>query len=77
MLETKLIETIVDRIQEGKPERTLRGIRFNNLEFIFSPEKELLDPHIIIKGKKTYYLRSMDLRDKLISVYNKLSEIEF
>jgi len=65
---------IVDRVvNENAPTlftKTLRGLKFKNLEFTFATDKNVQDNCIVINGKHIQSIRSPKIRHRLLEIYN-------
>jgi len=70
-----VIENVIMKTPITKFKRTLRGVRTNDLEFIFSTDRLVIDDdNILVVGKKENYITSQSLRNKLIHIYEALPQ---
>lgn len=65
-----IINHIINIVPFTSYEKTIRGLKFQNIEFIFTIDKSVADPCIVVKGKNVNFTRSFHLRNKLIDIYN-------
>jgi len=66
----QIVDTIVSKTPVDKFRRTLRGLRTDKLEFIFSTDRMVIDDdNILVLGKKENYLTNPVIRKKLINIF--------
>jgi hypothetical protein len=71
-----IIEEIVNRAQIQQFTKTMRGLKFHGVEFIFSTDKLVDDPCVIARpiSKKEdvdagHFVRSDKIRNRLIAIF--------
>jgi hypothetical protein len=80
MFETKdIIEEIVKRAPIDQFTKTMRGVKFKNIEFVFSTDRTVEDPCIVAKrvSKKEdvdagHFIRSEKIRGRLITIFESI-----
>jgi signal peptidase I len=63
------ISTLVTKIPKEKYTKTVRGLKYDNIEFIFSTDKLAEDNCVLVMGKKENFIRSPLIRQKLLNIY--------
>jgi len=71
----QIIQEIVKRTPINQFTKTLRGVKFKDVEFIFATDKVVEDPCIVAKRKGTkheHFIRSKSIRERLISIFESI-----
>ena len=63
------ISALVSQIPKDNYTKTVRGLKYDNIEFIFSTDRLAEDNCVLVMGKKENFVRSPLIRQKLLNIY--------
>lgn len=72
-IKNNIIKHLVYNIPLSSFSKTVRGVKYSKLEFIFSTDREVVeDNQIVVKGKELHYIVDESIRQKLLYIYDSI-----